>query len=162
MPVRIQELKDVIKKEFQDIPKEVGWVAVCVMQNRAAKLVQVERKAFYGECTRCLRTIMIYWNCFFFLKTIQRKYSCKSRNKWIKLEISKNCQFSNSIFWVSYNCHRHFLCPIWLLDHSLERVYHKVWNEWSNFAENFIFKKLWGWLASVNSSLGHPVYCVDT
>ena len=57
MPVSIQELKDVLK-EFKDIPKEVGRVAVCVMQNRAAKLVQVKRKAFYGECTRCLRIIM--------------------------------------------------------------------------------------------------------
>ena len=36
-------------------------------------------------------------------RLVQRKYSCKSRNKWIKLKIGKNCQFSNSIFWVSYN-----------------------------------------------------------
>ena len=53
-----KEVKDVIKEEFQDIPKEVGRVAVCVMQKRAAKLVQVERKAFYEECSRCLRIIM--------------------------------------------------------------------------------------------------------
>ena len=46
MPENLQELKDTIKREFQAIPEVMVRKGVFGMKKRAAKLIQVEGKAF--------------------------------------------------------------------------------------------------------------------
>ena len=92
MPVSLQELKDTIKRESQAIVSKV----VYAMKKRRAKQVQVEGKAFEGECIGSTNRInMKNYEIAFYCIVKPRKYPCEIKRKNNKLKT--NSQLKNIV-----------------------------------------------------------------